>query len=180
MKLFRRRLQRGATLVELVISIVIISVGLAGIVSVINRNVLSSADPMAQHQAVAIAEAYLEEILLKDFCDPNNAAGCTPGNAPGTANCLVCDAAFVEGGRASYDNVCDYNSLPPGAPADQNNNAITGLGNYSVSVSVLTNATLNTGAPTQLAGASCQVLRVEVTVTGPAGTYAVSGYRANY
>lgn len=168
--------QTGATLVELIVSIVVISIGLAGILLVMDRNTRTSADPMIQHQTVAIAEAYLEEILLKDFCDPNNVAPCTPGpaNPPGSANCIVCPAA--EAGRASYDNVCDYNSLPAGPPSDQNNIPISGLSTYVVQTAVTTTDTLNT-----LTGANCEVLRVQVTVTPPAGNAIVlSGYRTNY
>jgi MSHA pilin protein MshD len=168
-------MQRGVTLVELILSIVIIGVGLAGIVMVISRNVLSSADPMIQDQTVAIAEAYLEEILAKDFCDPNNAVACSPGNAPGSANCNVCPAR--EASRDLYDNVCDYNILPDTVVRDQTGTAIASLSTYTAQVGV----TANGAALNGLAGASCQVLRVDVTVTGPGGTtYTLTDYRANY
>jgi MSHA pilin protein MshD len=169
----------GATLIELVVSIVVISIGLVGILLVMNRNTSMSADPMIQHQAVAIAEAYLEEIMLKDFCDPDNVNPCQPLNAPGTANCIVCPAA--EGSRASYDNVCDYNGpagtgLVDNGARDQTDTAIAGLSAYTVRTNVFTNDTL--GA---LTGANCQVLRVDVAVTGPGGTgYTLSGYRTNF
>ena len=47
---------RGVTLVELIVSIVIIGASLAGILMVILRNTGASADPMIWHQSVAIAE----------------------------------------------------------------------------------------------------------------------------
>ncbi len=166
-------IQKGVTLVELIMSIVIIGVALAGILMVINRNVLSSADPMTQDQEVAIAESYLEEILLKDFCDPSNT--CIVGNAPGSANCNVCPLV-VEASRDLFDNVCDYDGANDLPPKRQDNTNITSLPNYRAQVSVFTNGTLN-----GLTGANCQVLRVEVTVTGPDNTaYTTTGYRTNY
>lgn len=164
----------GTTLVELVVSIVVISIGLAGILMVMTRTTSSSADPVVQHQAIAIAEAYLEEILLKDFCDPDNAAPCTPLNAPGSANCVVCPVA--EGTRANFDNVCDYNGRTDTGARDQTGTAIAGLEGYTVRTDVFTNDSLN-----GLTGANCQVLRVDVRVTGIGGTdITLSGYRTNY
>ena len=62
--------QRGMTLIELVVSIVVISVGLAGVLGVFNLVIRHSADPLLIKQTQAVADALLEEILLKDFCDP--------------------------------------------------------------------------------------------------------------
>ncbi|MBI3898104.1 MAG: prepilin-type N-terminal cleavage/methylation domain-containing protein [Gammaproteobacteria bacterium] len=170
--------QRGATLVELIVSIVIISVGVAGILVVMDKTTGASGGPIVQHQAVAVAEAYLEEILAKPFCDPDNAVACTSPNAPGTAGCTVCPAA--EATRDLFDNVCDYNSLPDTLVRDQNGTQIAGLSSYSVVVAVSSAATLGTGG-TQLTGASCQVLSVQVTVTGPDSTnVVVLGHRTNY
>jgi len=163
--------QSGVTLIELVVSIVVISIGLAGVLLVMERNTRFSADPLVQHQAIAIGEAYLEEILLKDFCDPSST--CTPPNAPGTPGCDVCPAA--EGVRNQFDNVCDYNGMNE-SPTDQFGTPIGGLSSYAVQVNVSTADTLN-----GVAGGSCRLLRVQVNVSGPAGTNVVlSGYRTNY
>lgn len=145
--------QRGATLVELIVSIVVISVGLAGVLIAINRNVSSSADPMIQHQTVAIAEAYLEEILTKNFT-----------------------ADGVEASRDLYDDVWDYNAIAAESPPrDQNGSQILALASYTVNVQVATDA-LN-----DIALASGNAVRVQVTVTSPFGSsVVVSGYRTNY
>ena len=47
--------QRGFTMIELIVFIVVVSAGIAGILSVMNTTVKSSADPMLRKQAVAIA-----------------------------------------------------------------------------------------------------------------------------
>jgi MSHA pilin protein MshD len=99
-----KSLQRGFTLIELIIFIVIVSAGLAGILSVMNTVVKSSADPLVRKQAIAIAESVMEEIMLKAFADPDGSqAGEDMNNS------------------ATYDGVSDYDgktqavfkSLPP-------------------------------------------------------------------
>src|ERR1035437_6169769 len=89
--------QRGFTLIELIIFIVVVSVGLAGILSVMNTVVKSSADPMVRKQTLAIAESLLEEILLKDYADPN-------GGANGRT---ACSAGGVASTRYLWNDVCD-------------------------------------------------------------------------
>ena len=158
----------GATLVELIVSIVVISIGLAGILLVIDRNTAASGDPLVQHQVVAIAEAYLEEIMLKNFCDPDTT--CSAGS------CNVCPPS--EGSRDLFDNVCDYAVVNDSPPVTQNGSPIGALAGYGAQVSITANgATLN-----GLSGsaASCEVIQVDVTVTGPGGaSYTLSGYRTN-
>lgn len=165
--------QRGVTLIELVVTIVVISIGATGILLVLDRNTRESGRPVVEHQAIAIAEAYLEEILAKAFCDPDNAE-CQTGFAPGTPQCLVCPAS--EGARGSYDNVCDYNGLPDTTVRNQDGVPIAGLEAYTVQVQVGTGGNLN-----GLSGASCEVLDVTVNVNGPFGVaVTLGGFRTNY
>ncbi len=157
MKLMRSRFYSlGVTLVELIVSIVVIGVALAGVMVVIVRNTSASADPLIWHQAVIVAEAYLEEALTKQFTDPNP----------------------PEGGetRATYDDVLDYNNIvAESPPRDQNGTAITSLAGYAVTVQVTTEA-LN-----DITLASGNAVRVQVTVTTPTGgSVVVSGYKTNY
>ena len=157
MKNFRSRFYiLGVTLVELIVSIVVIGVALAGVMVVIVRNTSASADPMIWHQAVIVAEAYLEEALTKEFTDPNPPEG---GES-----------------RATYDDVLDYNNIiAESPPRDQNGNAITTLAGYTVNVQVIPEAFGTPAVP--LASA----VRVQVTVTTPAGgSVVVSGYRTDY
>jgi MSHA pilin protein MshD len=157
MKNLRLRFRaRGVTLVELIVSIVIIGAALAGVTMVIVRNTSSSADPLIWHQAAIIAEAYLEEALTKEFTDP--------------------DGTNVGETRATYDNVLDYNSIvAESPPRDQNNTPIAALAGYSVNVQVIPEAF---GTPPV---SITNAVRVQVTVTTPTGgSIVVSGYRTNY
>jgi len=150
-RLRRYQNQQGVTLIELIVAMIVISVALGGVLLVMNYTTARSADPVLRHQALAIAEAYMEEITLKNFADP--------GGPPET-------------GRADYDNVADYNGLADSGAHDQNGNAVTGLENYSVTVAV-TSASF--GSPT------VNGLQIVVTVTDPAGeSLTLTGYRANY
>lgn len=181
------------SLVELVVFIVIISIGIAGILGVMNLTTRTSADPLSHKQALAIAEAYLEEVLAMPFtyCDPDDANAATaestgavnPLDPTRCATNLELMGAENMGGletRGSatlpYDNVNDYNSLPAGVPVNVDGTGITGLGSYQVSVAVVQQA-LTAGAATVPAAAS---LRVTVTVTGPGTTVVLDGYRTRY
>jgi MSHA pilin protein MshD len=187
---------RGISLVELVVFIAIISVGLAGILGVMSFTTRASADPLAQKQALAIAEAYLEEALAMPFtyCDPDDANAATAQStaavnpADPTRCATTLEGIGAEGetrGSATtpYDNVNDYASLPAGVPANVDGTPIGDLGNYTVAVAVVAaplaassatvSATDGNGRPLSL--------RVTVTVTGPnAVTVVLDGYRTRY
>lgn len=152
--------QRGFSLIEMVISITVVSISLTGTMMVMDSTLRGSADPMLRHQSVGIAETYLEEILLQSFIDPD----LDPITGP------VCPTA--EASRNLYDNVCDYNGLTDVGATDQNGTAITGLGGYTITVTVDTAASLNT-----LSGSS-EVLRVDVSIAHPSlQTIVLSAYR---
>ena len=155
--------QSGVTLIELVITIVVISIAVTGTMVVIQRTLVGSADPMIVRQAVGIAEAYLEEIMLKSYYDPVLGAGAGPCPAPDP------------NGRPEYNHVCDYNGLDDNGARDQAENAVADLALYRVRVTVDPNATLG-----DLSGPA-EVIRADVRVTHPAGVdFTLSGYKANY
>lgn len=159
--------QAGVTLVELVMYIVVVSVGVAGILSVMTYTTRYSADPMVQQQALLIAESYMEEILQKYFID----------RVPTTAT-TICPAP--EANRGLYDNVCDYHGLNDAGARDQFGGAIAGLGAYDVSVAV-TGSVGDTVALNNINNTGVlRVLRVDVRVTNGATDVRLTGYRTNY
>jgi len=147
----------GFTLIELIVSIVLLSIVITGTLSVFITAMKSSADPMIIHQGIAIAESYLEEMMSKDF---------PSGTCP-----------TPSGGRSTYANICNYYGFATAAPTDQMGNAIAALSRYTVAVNVdHTTAQLGT-----LTSGANQVVRVDVTVSHPnmsAMTFSV--YRTNY
>lgn len=148
------RSQSGTTLIELIIAIVIIAVAAAAVLMGLSTSIARSADPMIRHQAVAIAEAYLEEISLKSFADPDGVDG--------------------EASRGLYDDIDDYDGLVDNGARNQFDAAIADLSEYTVSVNVTASNALPGIAATDL-------WLISVTVTHPTNIdLTVSGYRANF
>jgi MSHA pilin protein MshD len=178
--------QRGISLVELIMFIVIVSVALAGILLVMNVTAKSSADPLVHKQALAIAESLLEEVELQPFtyCDPNDV------NAASAVNATSCSAGMDQnkGGAAlttptpnsetrystsdPFDNVADYGNFNMPTIMDITNTSV-GLTGYTASIAVARNGLA--GLPADAA------LLITVTVTGPDGkSLVLDGIRARY
>ena len=144
---------QGFSLIELLVFIVVVSVGLAGILSVMDTVVKSSADPMIRKQTVAVAESLLEEIVLKDFSNP-------PDGYSGSS-------------RAEFDDVGDYAGYGTSAGiVDQSGAPVPGLEKYNFQPAVTVVST------SDLSGVAAR--KITVSVTGPGITFSLSGYRSNY
>ncbi|MDD5058404.1 MAG: type II secretion system protein [Sideroxydans sp.] len=174
--------QSGISLVELIIFIVIVSVGLTGILLVMNVVTRGSADPLIHKQALAIAESLLEEVELKHFtfCDPDDANAATaagPGGCATTPEALgpetiagVTETRTGAGVNGNFDNVNDYNGFSMTPVVDINGTAaVTG---YTADVAVT--PTILNAIP---AAAS---LLITVTVTGHGEAVVLEGYRTRY
>ena len=172
---------RGLSLIELLVFIVVVGIAVTGVLSVYSLNARTSVDPMIRKQAVAIAESLLEEVLAKPYtyCDPDDANVETAVNAAGCATTPeVMGPEGVEDRYSNltpYDNVNDYNGFSMVGINDLTGAAITGLTGYTASVQVVQPAGTFNGIP---AG---ETLLVTVTVTAP-GNHGVSlsGYRTRY
>lgn len=150
----RPNYQRGTTLVELLVSIVIVAIAASTVLGLLSMTTANSADPMIRHQAAAIAEAYLEEILLKPLADPDGADG--------------------ESNRADYDDLDDYDGLSDAGARNQFGNALAGLDSYNVAVSVVPTASLPS---TPLADA----VRIDVVVSHSNDVnFVLSAYRTRF
>jgi MSHA pilin protein MshD len=99
---------------------------------------------MIEAPATAVARAYLEEISLAGFCDPdydpdeNDATGCrqecvasASGKGCGGARC------GAEGGRAGFDDICDYLGLDDDGARDRRDLALPALAAYRLRVGVV-------------------------------------------
>lgn len=185
--------QRGLTLIELIVFIVIVGVALAGVLTVLNHTTQHSADPMVRKQALAIAESLLEEVMAQAFtwCDPDDPNAAT---ATGTGSCTagMAESLGPEGAetRSStttpYDNVSDY--------VNADGSAISGDGfGLGDATHPIRNIAGTAAAPTgytasidveesSLDGsiAAADSLLVTVTVNAPGETIQVQGYRTRY
>lgn len=174
--------ERGLSLIELLVFIVVVGIAVTGVLSVFSLNARTSADPVVQKQALAIADSLLEEVLAKPYtyCDPDDANVETASSTAGCAT-MAETAMTPEAGETRYsnltpyDNVNDYNNFQMlSGIVDPSGNAVPDLNGYTASVQVQPAGAFN-GIP---AG---ETLLVTVTVTGP-GNHSVtlSGYRTRY
>lgn len=155
----------GFSLVEMVISIVVIGIAVTGVLAVMDMTSRHSADPLVHEQAVAVAEAYLEEIGLKPFADPD-----------------VAETGGSEGGetRATFDDIFDYDGLDDNGVRDQEDNDITELARYRVRVTVTPDA-LDDVPGSGGYDAADDAARIDVRVTGSSLVdVTVSGYRTRH
>ena len=141
----------GFTLIEMVIAIVIIGVGLAGVLMVFDITVKSSADPLIHKQMLAIAEEMMEEILLKPY-------------TPGSGTISGCN-------RAAADDVSDYAGYSQPI-CDIDGTAVAGLSGYTVAVAVNSSASLAT--------LSSSVKKITVTVARGGDSLVLIGWRTDY
>ena len=181
--------QRGISLIELIIFIVIVSVALAGVLLVLSTAVKGSADPINRKQALAIAESLLTEIEQQPFtyCDLQDA---NVETATSTTACALASNAQDNGGASlgpvpntetrysasnPFDNVADYAGFSENNIRDITQSyAMTGY-NASVAITRVGNA-----APFAVITDPSAVLKISVTVTSGNESVTLTGYRFRY
>lgn len=158
------RRQAGLTMIELIIFIVIISVAVAGVLSVLTYTTSRSADPLQRKQAILIAEGLLEEVSLArmTFCpadDPN------VETATSAADCATPETVGPGASTRPYPHVNDYVSAF-GVPTSFTPGDSTGL--------------IRDALGNPLMNSASGSYRAFVTITaagalGPAGATAING-----
>ena len=155
-----RRSCLGFSLIEVVVSIVVLSGGLSLILLPMITATRGSADPIADKQSLAVAESLMDEILAKDFASPG-------GGFTGAA---------TQANRPLFDDVSDYDGYSITGVQTVDGVSVSGLSGYSVSVTVTV-----AGSPTIGIATAADVKIIAVSVSGPGGQSAsLTGYRANY
>lgn len=146
----------GVTLIELIISIVIISIAITGIMMLFAGTTKTSADPMVRAQALAIAQSYMDEIIMQPWFN---------------------DGATI--GRSHYNEIDDYNGITSGsAVEDQYGNPISSLAPYSVEVNVSVCSTSSCGS--QLSTVQAKKITVTVSHSKLGINVPLTAYRAKY
>jgi len=145
-------MQRGFTLIEMILAIVVIGLSLAMVLLAFTQVGKSSASPLLRKQMLSIAEEMLEEISAKPFAAAPNPA--PTGCARDTFN----DLADYKG-YATSNRVCASDGT-----------AIPALNGYSVAVQV---------APGTLAGVTA-AQRIQVTVSTQGESLVLVGWRTDY
>ncbi len=168
--------QRGITLIEQIVFILIISVGVVALVSTLNPMILASADPMRTKQMVAIAEGLLNEIMHQPFtwCDPDDPSA-SIAQSYGDCTWPQNTGTFTPGENrlaGTFDNVDDYGGYIMANVTDVlGGNAMNG---YTASVAIA-----RAGNALGLAD-NTAALSVTVTVTFGAENFFLTGYRFRY
>jgi MSHA pilin protein MshD len=186
----------GLSLIEMVVFIIVLGVGFAGVSVLYNQATTSSVDPLVRKQVLAIATSLLEEIQLRGFtfCDPDDAnvyTATTAAVGAGTTNCATKAEAppygpdttpldEAAGGRATYDNVNDYQGFQLlSGITDIMGTAVPGLSAYKITGVTVT--TVTNAATTFSLSNDEDLLLIAVTVTGPPGvSVTLQGYRFRY
>lgn len=145
--------QRGLTLIELIIYIVVVSVAVAGVLLVFVQTTRASGDPLIRKQAAAIAESLMEEIMA------------TPYACPGGATCNAVSTA----NRGQTHAISDYNGFSMTGVSALDGAPIAQLATYNAVVSVIAQA---------LNGANGS--RITVTVTAGSESVVLEGWRGAF
>ena len=159
----RRRGNRGATLVELVMFIVVIATALSTVLGALRLTVGRSADPLVIRQSLAIAESLLQEVMAQPY---------TANDLDGGANAIGPETGETRFSTTTpFDHVDDYHGYSETGIVKPDGTAVAGLSGYSASVMVAAQSLDNIP--------SGEGLLVTVTVTGPGGySIALRGFRA--
>ncbi|MEH0167930.1 prepilin-type N-terminal cleavage/methylation domain-containing protein [Paucibacter sp. JuS9] len=142
----------GFTLPEMLLVIVVVGVGLAGVLVAFSTVGRGSADPVLQKQMLSVAEELMEEIQLRPYAVTANAA---------PAACA----------RNTFNDVRDYNGYATSNKICAiDGSTIDSLNGYSVSISVQS-VTWQGLANT---------LQITITVSQSGQSFVLQGYRTFY
>lgn len=99
--------QRGFTLIEVILIILLLSIGLTGVLSYVGQAAKDSAYAHNLSIATTLAQDLMEEVRSKCWDETATVAAACAGAV--TPSVIGVDAAET---RATYDDMDDYNNLP--------------------------------------------------------------------
>jgi len=130
---------KGFSLIELVISIVVLGIALGALSSNLFITVGRSSDPLLQTKATQLAQSYIDEILSMRYQE-NSPQG---GGSVGT--CVNAGSETGESSRNLYDDVDDYDGLSEEADF-LDTTTTSNYSGYIVSIEVLCVGATNVAA----------------------------------
>lgn len=149
--------QQGLTLIELIMFIIIVSIAITGVLGVMNLIVKSSADPIIRKQSVAMADAIMEEVLAKNYSDPDGTSG--------------------ETSRISMDDVFDFQYFD----GSSNSKKILGSQLLNGSSTQLPDTYWAKVTVTNTTVSAKTMALITVSVTNPQNeVFTITGYRGSY
>ena len=144
------RFPTGFTLVEAVVSLVIVAGMLVAALSAVGAARLSQQRTSQYNRGQLLAEALMSEILPHDYLDPNDTPvfGCEPGESTST--------------RADFDDVDDYNGWSSSPAVAKDGTELAGLAGWQRSVTVVW---VDPADITKVKASESNAKRVTVTVS---------------
>ena len=152
---------KGFTLMETIISIIIIAVAVVGILSVIYNATQKGINPVMELKACELGQAMLDEIMLKRWDEDTPLGG-------GHINTSLANIGTEAGetNREDFDDVDDYDGYSDGTGSeplkDEAGNVLTGFTGFSRSVTVTFEKP--TGAPSGINTNNYKKVTVKVTL----------------
>jgi MSHA pilin protein MshD len=195
--------QSGITLVELIVTIVVLGVALVALSEILGGGASRNSDITLQVRATALAQAYLDEVLGKRYDEKTRNRGIPPcrASAPPARQCTA-EASFgfnygapVESGENSrfrLDDVDDYHGMDEGDGQtlplqDAQGNTRTGYDNFRVRVAVRY-INIGVGEEEETLGVNnelddefdAKLVTVTVSFRGDATGWDFSAYKSNF
>lgn len=148
---------KGFTLIEMIMFIVIVSIGLTVLVRVFSQSVGQSVDPAMRIKALEKGQAIMDDILARKF-DENTPTGGVP--ACDSTDGVACAGISAD---SDYDDVGDYNGYTDNSEPS-----------FSASVTVVS-------AGSELGITNTDARRITVVVNMPDGNdVTLSAYKVNF
>ena len=171
--------QRGFTLVEIIIGIVVFSISLTIVANFLVPTAIQSANQIQSIRASELAQSLMNEILAKSFDEQSDRVG---GITRCTLNCtapvnLGADLVnFNREERANYNDVDDYDGLGTIDNIYEGLDASLYQG-FSLAVEVFYDGNFDGIDDGAISGAKL----IKISVTPPAGdTLVFAGYKVNF
>jgi MSHA pilin protein MshD len=194
--------QRGISLIELIIFIVIVNTALVGVFTLLNSSVMHSADPMVQKQMLTIAEGLLDEADQMPYtaCDPvtntNSTAQTTAQCSPASSYQHLGYPAAGVSPRSNFNNIGNYcgnagprantcSTLTLASPILDMTGTTSGApAGYWATIELFPEAlwgiTSTSANPTAVDAAAMNVLRVKVVVHFGSDSLTLETYRTRW
>jgi len=173
----KRIKQHGLTLIELVITIVVLGIALSALVSALTTGIIRSAQPMWEGKALELTQAYLDEILAKKFDDQTPFGG---GQVPVADS--PCTITSEGQDREWFDDVDDYNGVVDAPPLLTDTSVdMSRYANYRVVITVECAGTQLGSSNSNLLTDNTLAKHITVSVSVPSGEVRkVSVYKGNF
>lgn len=162
---------KGFTLIEMLITIVIMGIALSALMSALSTSVIQSTSPSIESKAITLAQGYLDEILPLRFDDQSPAEGGSV--ALSDSPCTISNESQS---RNQFDDVDDYHGVNDQPP-------MLLQGSFDFNQYLGFRVAVDVSCQGTQAGLSANHLakRITVTVTTPGGSdRIVSVYRGNF